>query len=295
MVKNRMKVNVRNIIFFVAMILVFVLAASIWSASANRQEAFTWSDVQRLFEEDRVSEFTVSSSYLLTLKTADDTGKTVSHQYQLSNNAQIEYLQDLAVKNSATGNTLKKYDFEAPAQMPWFVSYIPYLLLIGFVVVMIVMMNRAASGMGGKMNSFSRARTRTANGDAQNTVKFSDVAGADEEKEELWEVVEFLRDPQKFSRLGARIPRGVLLVGPPGTGKTLLAKAVAGEANVPFYSISGSDFVEMYVVSAPPVCVICLIPHGKTPPALSLSMKLMPSVGTAARVLAAVTMNANRP
>lgn len=247
MVKNRMKVNVRNIIFFVAMILVFVLAASIWSASANRQEAFTWSDVQRLFEEDRVSEFTVSSSYLLTLKTADDTGKTVSHQYQLSNNAQIEYLQDLAVKNSATGNTLKKYDFEAPAQMPWFVSYIPYLLLIGFVVVMIVMMNRAASGMGGKMNSFSRARTRTANGDAQNTVKFSDVAGADEEKEELWEVVEFLRDPQKFSRLGARIPRGVLLVGPPGTGKTLLAKAVAGEANVPFYSISGSDFVEMYV------------------------------------------------
>ncbi len=247
MVKNRMKVNVRNIIFFVAMILVFVLAASIWSASANRQEAFTWSDVQRLFEEDRVSEFTVSSSYLLTLKTADDTGKTVSHQYQLSNNEQIKYLQDLAVKNSATGNTLKKYDFEAPAQMPWFVSYIPYLLLIGFVVVMIVMMNRAASGMGGKMNSFSRARTRTANGDAQNTVKFSDVAGADEEKEELWEVVEFLRDPQKFSRLGARIPRGVLLVGPPGTGKTLLAKAVAGEANVPFYSISGSDFVEMYV------------------------------------------------
>ena len=247
MVKNRMKVNVRNIIFFVAMILVFVLAASVWSASANRQEAFTWSDVQRLFEEDRVSEFTVSSSYLLTLKTTDDAGKTVSHQYQLSNNAQIDYLQDLAVKNSATGNTLKKYDFEAPAQMPWFVSYIPYLLLIGFVVVMIVMMNRAASGMGGKMNSFSRARTRTANGDAQNTVKFSDVAGADEEKEELWEVVEFLRDPQKFSRLGARIPRGVLLVGPPGTGKTLLAKAVAGEANVPFYSISGSDFVEMYV------------------------------------------------
>ncbi len=247
MVKNRMKVNVRNIIFFVAMILVFVLAASVWSASANRQEAFTWSDVQRLFEEDRVSEFTVSSSYLLTLKTTDDAGKTVSHQYQLSNNAQIEYLQDLAVKNSASGNTLKKYDFEAPAQMPWFVSYIPYLLLIGFVVVMIVMMNRAASGMGGKMNSFSRARTRTANGDAQNTVKFSDVAGADEEKEELWEVVEFLRDPQKFSRLGARIPRGVLLVGPPGTGKTLLAKAVAGEANVPFYSISGSDFVEMYV------------------------------------------------
>ena len=236
-----MKVNVKNIIFFLAMILVFVLAASFWSASANKAEEPIWSDVVAMFEEDRVTKFVVSPSHLLTLEGVDAEGKEVKLEYQLSNNAQYEYLEDKVLENGVKG------DFEAPAETPWFLTYLPYLILIVAVIIMIVMMNRAAGGMGGKMNSFSRARTRTPDADPNNTVKFTDVAGADEEKEELWEVVEFLRDPQKFARLGARIPRGVLLVGPPGTGKTLLAKAVAGEANVPFYSISGSDFVEMYV------------------------------------------------
>ena len=236
-----MKVNVKNIIFFVAMILVFVLAASFWSASANKAEEPIWSDVVAMFEEDRVTKFVVSSSHLLTLEGVDAEGKAVKLEYQLSNNAQYEYLENKVIENGVVG------DFEAPAETPWFLTYLPYLILIVAVIIMVVMMNRAAGGMGGKMNSFSRARTRTPDANASNAVKFADVAGADEEKEELWEVVEFLRDPQKFARLGARIPRGVLLVGPPGTGKTLLAKAVAGEANVPFYSISGSDFVEMYV------------------------------------------------
>ena len=109
-----------------------------------------------------------------------------------------------------------------------------------------IFMLRSSVGGGGKMNSFSKSRAKVATND-KNAVKFADVAGADEEKAELEEVVEFLKDPAKFVKLGARIPRGVLLVGPPGTGKTLLAKAVAGEAGVPFFSISGSDFVEMYV------------------------------------------------
>ena len=241
-----MKDNAKKIIFFVAMILVFVLAATFWSASANRDEEPLWSDVVAMFEENRVTKFTVSPSHLLTVEGLDAEGKEEKITYQLSNNAQYEYLEAKAIENRDKG-VLKEYNFEAPAETPWILNYLPYLLVIAAVIALIVMMNRAAGGMGGKMNSFSRARTRTPANDPNNTVKFSDVAGADEEKEELWEVVEFLRDPQKFASLGARIPRGVLLVGPPGTGKTLLAKAVAGEANVPFYSISGSDFVEMYV------------------------------------------------
>ena len=243
-----MKINVKNIIFFVVMILLFVTVASVWSASANKAEVPTWSEIVSYFEKDQVTEFTVSPSHKVTMTVLDAEGKTKEITYQISHNAQYEYLEEAALRNSQKEDpVLKKYDFEAPKETPAIISYIPYILLIGLVILIVVLMMRASGGMGGKMNSFSRAKTRTAANDPNNTVKFTDVAGADEEKEELWEVVEFLRDPQKFVRLGARIPRGVLLVGPPGTGKTLLAKAVAGEANVPFYSISGSDFVEMYV------------------------------------------------
>ena len=119
-------------------------------------------------------------------------------------------------------------------------------MIVFFVVLWFFAMNSAMGGKGGKINSFGKSRARVNLG-GKNKVMFTDVAGADEEKEELKEVVDFLKNPKKFTELGAKIPRGVLLVGPPGTGKTLLAKAVAGEANVPFFSISGSDFVEMYV------------------------------------------------
>ena len=131
--------------------------------------------------------------------------------------------------------------------MPWWVSLLPYVLIIVVVIVLyVIMMKQATGGGAGKLNSFGKARVKTPQAD-KNRVLFSDVAGADEEKAELTEVVEFLRNPSAFTKLGAKIPHGVLLMGPPGTGKTLLAKAVAGEAGVPFFSISGSDFVEMYV------------------------------------------------
>ncbi|NLB61336.1 MAG: AAA family ATPase, partial [Clostridiales bacterium] len=125
-----------------------------------------------------------------------------------------------------------------------FLILLPYIFMFGAMGFIIFMLMRAQSGGSGNVMNFSRSKAKIQSG---NKTKFADVAGADEEKEELSEVVEFLRNPDKFTAMGARIPKGVLLVGPPGTGKTLLARAAAGEANVPFYSISGSDFVEMFV------------------------------------------------
>ena len=140
------------------------------------------------------------------------------------------------------------YQIEPPTTLPWWVSLLPTLfIIILFVVIYFVAVRKMSGGGGGKFNSFGKARVKTPGAGDKSRVLFSDVAGADEEKEELVEIVEFLKDPARFTRLGAKIPHGVLLMGPPGTGKTLLAKAVAGEAGVPFYSISGSDFVEMYV------------------------------------------------
>ncbi len=239
-----MKANIKNIVFFIVMILALVLTATFFTNSNTaKEDVFTWQEVVDLFEADRVSYCEVEASGLVKLQVLNEENKEVEKTFQVSYSWQIEQLASL----SEGKTNLKYFNIKAAPQTPWFVAYIPYLLVIIAVIIMIVMMSRAAGGMGGKMNSFSRARAHQSAGDPNNTVRFSDVAGADEEKEELWEVVEFLRDPQKFIRLGARIPRGVLLVGPPGTGKTLLAKAVAGEANVPFFSISGSDFVEMYV------------------------------------------------
>lgn len=137
------------------------------------------------------------------------------------------------------------HDFKAPASIPAWVSVLPYIIMLVFIGILFFNMYGQANG-GGKGMSVGRARTKDV-GDLSQRKYFKDVAGADEEKEELVEIVEFLKDPGKFNALGARIPKGVLLVGPPGTGKTLLAKATAGEAGVPFFSISGSDFVEMYV------------------------------------------------
>ncbi|MBE6699097.1 MAG: ATP-dependent zinc metalloprotease FtsH [Ruminococcaceae bacterium] len=137
-------------------------------------------------------------------------------------------------------------EYQPQATMPWWVSLLPTLgIIILFVVIYFISFKKM--GGGGKFNNFGKARVKTPEVDESKKVLFRDVAGADEEKEELVEIVEFLKDPTKFTKLGAKIPHGVLLQGPPGTGKTLLAKAVAGEAGVPFYSISGSDFVEMYV------------------------------------------------
>lgn len=136
-------------------------------------------------------------------------------------------------------------DYIAVSDNSFLTSFLPYLILVVIMIAFTFFIMRQATG-GGKMNQFSKANTRNQPSSGKK-VTFADVAGADEEKEELAEIVDFMKNPKKYVDIGARVPKGVLLMGPPGTGKTLLAKAVAGEANVPFFSISGSDFVEMFV------------------------------------------------
>ncbi len=252
-----MKINLKNILLLIAIILCFLVMATVFNGYGNKEKTLTYDQVTTYLDQGKVASFVVGSdgvTMTLAVREYDEEGNVVMkdgkevttlYTHRLSNYVQMETIEAKA-QAALTAGTLLSYNYEAPVETPWILTYLPYILIGIALIVLIVITVRSASGKGGRMNAFSHAKTKTAE-DAKNPVKFADVAGADEEKKELEEVVEFLKAPQKFVRLGARIPRGVLLVGPPGTGKTLLAKAVAGEAGVPFYSISGSDFVEMYV------------------------------------------------
>ena len=216
----------------------------------NRADDPSYSQIRTLFEQENVKKFSVKDNVLtMTVRGEGDDTSTVT--YELSN-FYVFYndLHELIDQQRSEG-IIEDYDYPMGVQGSWWYQYLPYLLVIlvmAGLAYMLFLRQSAASGGGGGPgpNRFGHARTRTL-ADQGKKVTFNDVAGADEEKEELQEIVEFLRDPQRFTALGARIPKGVLLVGPPGTGKTLIAKAVAGEAGVHFLSISGSDFVELYV------------------------------------------------
>ena len=238
-----MKSNLKIILFYLVLIgvIIFVVAQLFSTTQADK---LVYSDIVTYFEQEQVSSFVVDEDYLLTMQLKDQT--QVSYQLK-SLTIFRDDLGDLILEQKSAG-IIESYDYEPETVYPWWVSMLPYLIIIVlFIALWFYVMNQAVGGKGGKMNSFGKARVKTAQPDQKNRVLFKDVAGADEEKAELEEVVEYLKDPHRFSKLGAKIPHGVLLVGPPGTGKTLLAKAVAGEAGVPFFSISGSDFVEMYV------------------------------------------------
>jgi cell division protease FtsH len=207
----------------------------------------SYSDVIREFERAEVSEYSIdlgSGKVNYRLKSDD---KGVSHNYTAADPYIMREDIDKAIAeyNNAHPNSPKyspDRDYDVSANfLEILFSVLPMLMAVGF-IIFIVMMNR----QGGQIGNVGRARTKQGF-ESERTATFADVAGADEEKEELQELVEYLKNPNKFNYLGAKIPKGVLLVGPPGTGKTLLARAVAGESGVPFYSISGSDFVELYV------------------------------------------------
>ena len=206
----------------------------------TQQDALQYSEVLGLFENEQVESFVLQGTELsMTLTDGTDKSAKIGSPEQFHSD-----LDTLIAEQSAKG-TLKSYDYP-PVVTPWLETALPYILGgLGLLLLFFFLMSRTGGGPA-SMARFTQANARFGVPTSQ-TVTFDDVAGADEEKEELAEIVDFLRDPKKFTKIGARIPKGVLLVGPPGTGKTLIAKAVAGEAGVSFLSISGSDFVELYV------------------------------------------------
>ncbi len=230
---------VREILFYVVIFaIIIVMLSTLLQNDAKSTAIEHYSELGSYIEKNEVKSVYVANDNKVTVTLKNDEVKTYTLAYvSFFHDDYAETLQ----KNGVT------VEYQPATTLPWWVSLLPTVfIIILFVVIYFISFNKMSGG-GGKFNSFGKAKVKTPSVDEKSRVLFSDVAGADEEKEELVEIVEFLKDPAKFTRLGAKIPHGVLLMGPPGTGKTLLAKAVAGEAGVPFYSISGSDFVEMYV------------------------------------------------
>ncbi len=246
-------------LYLIALVVIVLFAQAIFTPINTTNTTVSYSEFLRMVRDGQVSKLMVIAydAYGLT------TGTTISESQfpsrydfnlQIPNSIEVFESDIRAVVAEKLGKdvsqvTAADYDFEYSIrevpQDPWWYAWIPMVVLTLVIVVFWYVFMRQQMGGSNKMMSFGKAKARVV--DDKNRVTFAQVAGADEEKEELRELVEFLKNPKRFLDLGARIPKGVLLVGPPGTGKTLLAKAVAGEAGVPFYSISGSDFVEMFV------------------------------------------------
>ena len=277
------KTNFISIFFIVLLIGIFIYTIASLLGGNNQSERYVYSDMLDEFKNNRVYGYTYDgndNSLTMLIKVDIDgngkleeseadrngDGKTDANDVEVytrtyyfadneytfffSTTGDLRAIADELKDSGLTPNWEHTEDGEggmehiSKAETPWILQYLPYIILIGLgVITMIIVMRQAG---GGRMSGFGKSKAKNVH-ESDVKVTFDDVAGADEEKEELEEVVEYLKNPAKFTRLGAKIPHGVLLIGPPGTGKTLLAKAVAGEAGVPFYSMSGSDFVEMYV------------------------------------------------
>lgn len=250
--------KLKGVIIYLVIIflLIFGLVSVLNMASNSSRTTVTYSGVISEFDDLNVAQYQLDlGSGALTYKLKGEAASAPAHQYTVPNvSIFINDINSGYTSDGKAANYRLRYN-EANPDSPLVEDYIPisdntfltsvlpYLLLVGVMIIFTVIVMRQSTG-GGKMSSFSKANVR------QNTgkkVTFDDVAGADEEKQELEEIVDFLKNPGKYREIGARVPKGVLLVGPPGTGKTLLAKAVAGEVGAPFFSISGSDFVEMFV------------------------------------------------
>ena len=234
----------RDIGFYV--LILVILACTIFTLTqGSKGEQLSYSELYDLFVNEKVKSFVYDGTdnvVVLEIRDGTQTKEEMVSVYNFS----VFYsdLSDL-IKEQHEKGIIEEYNYDPP-QSNWWISFIPYILVTVLFVGMWYMMMKKADGGAGMVGKFGKARTRLGS-EEKKKVTFNDVAGAEEEKAELQEIVEFLRNPRAFTAMGARIPKGVLLIGPPGTGKTLLAKAVAGEAGVQFLSISGSDFVELYV------------------------------------------------
>ena len=244
-----MNKNLKNVLLFIGIPIAFIIAVLSVSYLSKTTVETKYYEIVELVTENKISEFSLNLHSGQLIYTKRDDGK--SYRYTVADPS-IFYndVNDFVLKNNSENSgtdKIIKYDYKSSGETAWIMNLLPTLITLGVMVLFwVFIMKRMNASMGtDKTMGFGKAKVRKDDGRRKTT--FADVAGADEEKEEMAEIVDFLKDPKKYNELGAKIPKGVLLVGPPGTGKTLLARAVAGEAGVPFFSISGSDFVEMFV------------------------------------------------
>ncbi len=249
----------KNIVPYLALVVLILLMVRLFQPPWRPPEPISYNEFLQNVQEQKIAKVFVQEFRVRGLYKDSATAATFPDHYDFTVNLpwsvdrmydDIAAIEATRLGKDAAGVSVLDYSFKvdiAPVpQEAWWMSWLPLLVMVVLLGVFWVIIMRQQSGGGNKVMSFGRSRARL-HVEGKNKITFADVAGADEEKEELREIVEFLKDPRRFLDLGARIPKGVLLVGPPGTGKTYLAKAVAGEASVPFFSISGSDFVEMFV------------------------------------------------
>ena len=241
--------KMKRLLIYLGIPIALFLVIGLLFSSRPTEKSYVYSDIVNYFEDQQVTAFSINMGTGEMRLQLNDESKTIINYTAPNSTYLLQEIQPYVDEYNANhpGNARMQRDIQRAPETSWLVSMLPMLIVLGLgVFLWWFMMKRLNSTMGdaGKQMNFGKAKIKQM-ADEKRKTTFADVAGADEEKEELREIVEFLKNPKKYNELGARIPKGVLLVGPPGTGKTLLARAVAGEAGVPFYSISGSDFVEM--------------------------------------------------
>ena len=244
-----MNKNLKNVLLFIGIPIVFIIAIMSVSYLSKNTAETKYYEIVSMVKNNEISEYQLNLYSGELIYTKRDDGK--KYRYTVADTSIFyndikDAVSEINEENKGTDKVIK-YDYKSGRQAAWIMNLLPTILLIGVMILFwVFVMKRMNASMGAdKTLGFGKAKVKKDDGKRKTT--FADVAGADEEKEEMSEIVDFLKDPKKYNELGAKIPKGVLLVGPPGTGKTLLARAVAGEAGVPFFSISGSDFVEMFV------------------------------------------------
>ena len=244
-----MNKNLKNVLLFIGIPIIFIIAIMSVSYLSKNTAETKYYEIVSMVKNNEISEYQLNLYSGELIYTKRDDGK--KYRYTVADTSIFyndikDAVSEINEENKGTDKVIK-YDYKSGGQAAWIMNLLPTILLIGVMILFwVFVMKRMNASMGAdKTLGFGKAKVKKDDGNSKTT--FADVAGADEEKEEMSEIVDFLKDPKKYNELGAKIPKGVLLVGPPGTGKTLLARAVAGEAGVPFFSISGSDFVEMFV------------------------------------------------
>ncbi|MBE6787804.1 MAG: ATP-dependent zinc metalloprotease FtsH [Ruminococcaceae bacterium] len=244
-----MKKNLKSVLLYIGIPIILILSITAISTLNKSTAQKKYYEIVNLIKDNQVSEYQLnlySGQLVYKLRADGNYYRYTVADTNIFYNDINKAVTEINEANKGTENEIK-YDYERGSGGAWISRILPTVLMTGALIIFLFLMTKRMSNTMGADRTMGFGKSRAKKADKRRKTTFADVAGADEEKEEMSEIVDFLKDPKKFNELGARIPKGVLLVGPPGTGKTLLARAVAGEADVPFFSISGSDFVELYV------------------------------------------------